>query len=121
MGNSPLPFPFDQFKDRPVRRGVVIDLQSFAGQFADQFVNRGRLVQLHELPAPAIPVSLRRATYQGQQFLAHLYVEEIKVEVILVEFPHRALVMEIMDRLVVAVAHLHQVGRQLVRFLIAMT
>ena len=61
MRNRLFPFAFDQLKDRLIAGGVVIDLQTFAGQFGDQFLNRGRFVQLDQLAAPAVPIGLRLA------------------------------------------------------------
>ena len=48
------PSPSINSKIGLIARRVVIDLQAFARQFGDDFLDRGRFVQLDQLAAPAI-------------------------------------------------------------------
>ena len=72
-------------------------------------------MQFDQLGAPLRRRRLDRTGVRGEreQFLAHLGVEQIQVEVFLVKVAHLVLVVEIVDGLLVALAHLHQVGREL--------
>jgi len=73
-------------------------------------------VKLDELaPAPVGAIRLHGGRRRGkrQKFLLRFVLEKIQVGIFLVELPDLLLVVEIMDVLFVAVAHLHEVTRQL--------
>ncbi len=118
MGDRLFAFAFDQFENRTIARCVVIHLQTFAGQLGDNFLNRCRFVELDQLGAATDAVGFRRRSLsvaQRQQFLLHLGVKQIEIEVRLVKFPDRFLVVKIMNGLVVTLPHFHQIGRELAR------
>ena len=49
--NRAIPFAFDQFKNRPIARRVMINLQPFAGELGDDLLDGGGFVQLDQLAA----------------------------------------------------------------------
>src|SRR5207248_8233625 len=85
MRDGFLAFALDQFKDGPIACCVMADLQTFSGQFRNQFLYRCRLVQLDKLAATANAIRFRRRlTFsQRQQLLFNLSVEQIEIEIFL--------------------------------------
>ena len=82
-------FAFDQFEDRTIARGVVIDFQTFPRQLRDELLNRRGFVQLDQFAAAAAG---RRwswpqlASPSGKQFLLNLGVEQVQIGIFLVKF-----------------------------------
>ena len=97
----------------------MVDLQTFPRQLGDNFLDRGRFVELDEFGAPPNAVCLRErglSVAERQQLLLHLGVEQIQVEVRFVKFPNGFFVVEIVHGLIVALANFHQIGRQFAGF-----
>src|SRR5881398_3085329 len=115
MQNRFFAFTFDQFKDRLIAGRVMGEFQTFAGQFGYNFFDRSRFVQLYQSAASATPVRPHWRFAQRKQFLTKLGVEQIQVEILLMKFAHRFLVMKIVYGLLVSLAHFYQIRWKLGR------
>src|SRR5262249_41019899 len=92
------------------------DLQTFASQLGNDLFDRSRFVQLDQSATSPASISPRRRIAQWKQLLTNLGVEQIQIKVFLMKFADGFFIVKIMCGLVVALAHLYQIGRQLPRF-----
>ena len=120
MRHGFIAFAFNQLENGAIIRRVVADLQTLAPQFRDDFLDRGGLMQLHQLAASAAAVGLGcRNVTQWQQLLPKFRIEQIEIEILMVKLPDRFFIRKIMNGLIIPFPHLDQIGRQLSRFGIA--
>ena len=71
-------------------------------------------MQLDQFSTAPVAIHFRGRAREGKQLLPQLLVEKIQVEIVLVKLSHRPFVVEIVDRFLVAITDLYEVGRQLV-------
>src|SRR2546429_552782 len=85
MGSGFFTIALDQLKYWTIAGRVMADFQTFVRQFRNDFLDRGGFMQLGQFSPSASAVCARRCLPKGQQFLAKLGVEQIKVEVIVMK------------------------------------
>src|SRR5712691_6618235 len=115
MGSGFFTIALDQLKYRTIASRVVADFQTFARQFRNDFLDRGGFMQLGQFSPSASAVCARRRLPKGQQFLAKLGVEQIKVDVILMKLANLLFVVKIMHGLFISVANFDKIGWELPR------
>src|SRR6266699_1247885 len=116
MGSGFFTIALDQLKYWTIASRVMADFQTFARQFRNDFLDRGGFMQLGQFSPSAGAVRTSRRLPKGQQFLAKLGVEQIKVEVILMKLANLPFVVKIMHGLFISVANFDKIRWKLARF-----
>ena len=103
-----LAFAFDQFKERFVLGSIVLNAEALSGQLVEQFGDGFTLVQFDMAGPPGLTVP--GLFHQGR--IRFVFAEQSEVGIFATEPGQVLLGMEVMDGLVVAIAHFDQMARQ---------